>query len=166
MSKPIKETKLGQFLSSNFPKVLSTVGDALPNSGVLGIVKNLIGSDESLSPAQKSEALQKVQDFEKEIFEAELKDRDSARNREIQINATANSSWLSRNTVSIIALSYTIFNFVIYIMILAFNLKIAENMQVLIVNSITNIAMLIVGYYFGSSMERHKTIGADDLKKA
>ena len=45
MSKPkkkFKETKLGSFLSKTAPNILGTLGDVLPNQGVLGIVKNLI----------------------------------------------------------------------------------------------------------------------------
>jgi len=38
----IKNTKLGQWLREKAPSVLETVGDLLPNSGGLGVVKNLI----------------------------------------------------------------------------------------------------------------------------
>lgn len=41
----IKNTKLGDWLREKAPKVLDLVGDALPDSGVLGIVKNLIDSE-------------------------------------------------------------------------------------------------------------------------
>lgn len=40
--KPIKETKLGQWLKDKAPSVLDTVGDLLPDQGALGVVKNLI----------------------------------------------------------------------------------------------------------------------------
>jgi len=153
-------------LSTNLPQVLHTIGDVLPDKGALGILKNIIGSDKSIPPELKAEALKQIQDFEKEIFELEAKDRDSARNREIQINQNEHASWLSKNTGAIIALAYTVFNFIIYILILLGNLKVGENMAVLIVNSVTNIAMLIVGYYYGSSMERHRqTISTPDKKE-
>jgi hypothetical protein len=38
----IRDTKLGQWLKEKAPKVLETVGDLLPDSGGLGVVKNLI----------------------------------------------------------------------------------------------------------------------------
>jgi hypothetical protein len=41
----IKNTKLGDWLKDKAPKVLELVGDSLPDSGVLGIVKNLIDSE-------------------------------------------------------------------------------------------------------------------------
>ena len=42
MSKKIKDTKLGSWLAEKAPQVLGVVGDLLPDSGGLGIVKNLI----------------------------------------------------------------------------------------------------------------------------
>ena len=38
--KKIKDTKLGAWLKSKAPKVLDVMGDALPDKGALGIVKN------------------------------------------------------------------------------------------------------------------------------
>ena len=43
--KKFNETKIGGFLASKAPKVLSALGDVLPNQGTLGVVKNLITSD-------------------------------------------------------------------------------------------------------------------------
>ncbi len=40
--KRIRDTKLGQWLREKAPGVLETVGDLLPDSGGLGVVKNLI----------------------------------------------------------------------------------------------------------------------------
>ena len=38
----IKNTKLGAWLKSKAPNVLSTVGELLPDQGALGLVKNLL----------------------------------------------------------------------------------------------------------------------------
>ena len=43
--KKIKETKLGSWLKNKAPQVLDVVGDLLPDSGGLGVVKNLIDKD-------------------------------------------------------------------------------------------------------------------------
>jgi hypothetical protein len=40
--KKIRDTKLGTWLKEKAPSVLETVGDLLPDSGGLGVVKNLI----------------------------------------------------------------------------------------------------------------------------
>lgn len=51
--KPIKDTKLGKWLTKNAPDVAETVGELLPDSGALGIVKRLLGK-ESESPEVRS----------------------------------------------------------------------------------------------------------------
>ena len=43
--KKIRDTKLGAWLSEKAPQVLGVVGDLLPDSGGLGVVKNLIDND-------------------------------------------------------------------------------------------------------------------------
>jgi len=44
--KKIRDTKLGQFLREKAPSVLDVVGDLLPDSGALGVVKNLLSKTE------------------------------------------------------------------------------------------------------------------------
>ena len=48
--KKIKETKLGSWLASKAPQVLDVVGDLLPDSGGLGVVKNLKGGKRNTDP--------------------------------------------------------------------------------------------------------------------
>lgn len=48
----VKNTKVGNWLRANAPKVLDVVGDVLPDSGTLGIVKNLIDNDPDI-PKEK-----------------------------------------------------------------------------------------------------------------
>ena len=48
----IKHTKLGVWLRENAPKVLDVVGDVLPESGAMGIVKNLLDNDPDI-PKEK-----------------------------------------------------------------------------------------------------------------
>ena len=53
MDKPkIKDTALGAWLRDKAPDVLSTVGDLLPDSGGLGVVKNLLASKEGIDPEE------------------------------------------------------------------------------------------------------------------
>ncbi len=58
--KKIKDTKLGSWLAEKAPQVLGVVGDLLPDSGGLGIVKNLIDQD----PKVDSEEAQRIIDAE------------------------------------------------------------------------------------------------------
>jgi hypothetical protein len=60
----IKDTKLGEWLKSQAPSIFDTVGDLLPEKGVLGVVKNLIDK-EDLTHEQKVE-------FDKLKYEQEM----------------------------------------------------------------------------------------------
>ena len=55
--KKFSETKVGQFLAKSAPGILGTVGDILPDNGVLGVVKNLISKEESLPAEDKEKAM-------------------------------------------------------------------------------------------------------------
>lgn len=44
--KRIKDTRLGEWLKNKSPEVFETFKDALPNSGVTGLIKNMLGSDD------------------------------------------------------------------------------------------------------------------------
>ena len=46
MAKKIKDTGLGKWLKAKAPKILESVGDLLPDNGGLGIVKNLLESED------------------------------------------------------------------------------------------------------------------------
>ena len=52
--KKIKDTKLGAWLSEKAPSILGVVGDLLPDSGALGVVKNLIDKDDSVDSEEGS----------------------------------------------------------------------------------------------------------------
>lgn len=51
-NKKIKDTKLGSWLREKAPDVLDTVGDLLPDSGGLGVVKNLLNLKPDLDPEE------------------------------------------------------------------------------------------------------------------
>jgi len=59
-TKKVKDTKVGQWLREKAPSVLEVVGDALPDRGVLGVVKNLVDRD----PTIDSASLHKIIDEE------------------------------------------------------------------------------------------------------
>tara|TARA_R110001599_G_scaffold62470_1_gene173870 strand:+ start:1044 stop:1277 length:234 start_codon:yes stop_codon:yes gene_type:complete len=61
LKKTFKETKIGAFLSSKAPKVLQALGDILPNQGTLGVVKNLITSDNKIKAIDKEQALKLIE---------------------------------------------------------------------------------------------------------
>ena len=81
----IKDTKIGKFLADKAPNVLKMVGSALPDNGTLGIIKNLIDGEPDLSPEEKAQMHQQLV----ELYNLEVKDRDSARNREVEMMKAA-----------------------------------------------------------------------------
>ena len=86
--KRFKETKVGVFLKKKAPAILDTVGEFLPDQGGLGIVKNLITSDNTIEPKDKETALK-------------LLDQDIAEMGNISerwASDMKSDSWLSKNT--------------------------------------------------------------------
>ena len=86
--KKFKDTKVGKFLSKAAPGILGTVGEVLPDSGVLGVVKNLISKDEALPPEDKEKAMKLL---EMDIIEMQEVSKRWASDMQ-------SDSWLSKNT--------------------------------------------------------------------
>lgn len=95
MKKPFKETKIGIFLKEKAPAILDKIGDVLPDKGVLGIVKNIIDKDETLSPEDKAHALKLLEMDMDEI-------REITKRWEADMSS---DSWLSKNSRPIVLLS-------------------------------------------------------------
>ena len=86
--KTFKETKIGAFLSSKAPKVLQALGDVLPNQGTLGVVKNLITSDNKIKAVDKEQAMKLIDQDMQELKEVSSRWRADMKS----------DSWLSKNT--------------------------------------------------------------------
>lgn len=139
--KPFKETKVG--------KLLSKATSLLPESGVLGVLKQVIDTDDTLSPEEKEEAHKALI----EAYKTEVADRDSARNREIEIAKTGKID-LMYNLTGIVGLGA--FAFIVYAIVY---LEIpSENKEVWIhlIGICEGIVLSIFGYFFGTSMKDSK----------
>tara|TARA_R100001440_G_scaffold73760_1_gene98573 strand:+ start:548 stop:997 length:450 start_codon:yes stop_codon:yes gene_type:complete len=143
--KKLKDTKVGQWLGKNAPKVLDAVGDLLPDQGALGVVKNLIQGDPDIEPSQKAE-------FARMAFELESADRASARNREIEVaKATGKQDWMMWVTgiVGLLSFMFTIYA-VVYID------SVRENE--LFIHLMGMIEGVVIGnifaYYYGASVKK------------
>ena len=139
--KPFKETKVG--------KLLGNISGILPENGVLGVLKQVIDTDDTLTPEEKEEAHKWLI----EAYKAEVEDRDSARNREIEIAKTGKFD-LMYNLTGIVGLSA--FSFIVYAIVY---LEIpAENKEVWIhlIGICEGIVLSIFGYFFGTSMKDSK----------
>jgi hypothetical protein len=67
--KKIKDTALGKWLKSKAPKVLDVMGDALPDKGALGIVKNLLGNEPDVDPAEAQAMIDAEVRFQENVTE-------------------------------------------------------------------------------------------------
>ena len=67
--KKIKNTKLGAWLKSKAPNVLDVVGDLLPDSGGLGIVKNLIDKEPDVDSTEAQAVIDAEVRFQENVTE-------------------------------------------------------------------------------------------------
>jgi len=67
--KRIRETRLGQWLRDKAPDVLDTVGDLLPDSGGLGVVKNLLDRSPDVDPEEAKAVLEAEVQFQNNVTE-------------------------------------------------------------------------------------------------
>ena len=139
--KPFKDTKVG--------KLLGNLGGILPDKGVLGVLKQVIDTDDTLTPEEKEDAHNALI----EAYKAEVADRESARQREVEIAKTGRFD-LMYNLTGVVGLGA--FAFIVYAIVY---LEIpAENKEVWIhlIGICEGIVLSIFGYFFGTSMKNDK----------
>jgi hypothetical protein len=141
--KKIKDTKIGKFLAEKAPQILAVVGDVLPEQGTLGIVKNLISKDPDLTPEEKQEIHNRLVEF----YKLEVEDRDSARQREVEMVKAGSDDWMM-NFTGVVGLG----GFVLLLVAIVFIEVPVHNKELMIHTTgiVEGIVLSIVGYYFGS----------------
>jgi hypothetical protein len=143
--KPFRETKLGQFLANKAPKILDTVGDLLPDQGVIGIVKRLISNDPDIPEADRLEYEKLSMQFEKEMFGIETEDRKSARLREVEVARTIKHDFLMYVVGGVILAAFLV---VVYASVF---MDAGGETFVRISTMVETLTVAIVSYYYGSS---------------
>ena len=145
--KKLKETKLGQTLKRVAPQVLDFVGDVLPSSGALGVVKNILDKDENIDPATK----QMLHDQLVETYKLEVADRDSARKREVDISKSGGNDWMMNLTgiVGLVCFIFIVYS-VVYIPEVLHNELFVHLMGLIEGVVIGN----IFAYYYGTSSKK------------
>ena len=141
--KKFKGTKLGKFIKLKAPKVLDVAGDLLPDEGLLGVVKNLIDNEPDLSPEEKQQIHERLVDF----YKLEVEDRNSARQREIEMVKAGSGDWMM-NATGVIGLG----SFLLLLIAIVF-MDVPESNKELMIHTtgiVEGIVLSIVGYYFGS----------------
>jgi uncharacterized protein YacL len=142
--KKIRDTKIGKFLMEKAPKVLDVVGNLLPNSGALGIIKNLINSSPDIVEEDKAAISEELV----KIYELEVQDRDSARNREVEIAKTSKHDYLFHITGIIGLLAFC---FIVYAIVYRSIPEANKDIWIHLIGIIEGIVITIFGYFFGSS---------------
>ena len=146
--KKFKDTKVGQFLSKAAPGILGTVGDVLPDQGLLGVVKNLIQKEDPvvLPPEDKEKALK-------------LLEMDSIEMQEVSkrwSSDMASDSWLSKNTRPMTLIFLTI-SMVCLILLDSFNIQFSiDSSWVDLLKSL--LVTVYVAYYGSRGAEKFKSI--------
>jgi hypothetical protein len=146
--KKFKETKVGVFIKDKAPEILDTVGDLLPDAGVLGIVKNLVKMSDKFTPEEKELLTEDLA----QMYETEVKDRESARNREVEMSKLGSRDFMFTLT-GLIGLA--VFCFIVYA--IAF-LQIPDSNKEIWIHLIgisEGVVLSIFGYYFGSAMKKN-----------
>jgi hypothetical protein len=135
MKKKFKDTKVGQFLIGQ-KGLLNSLGNNLTDSGILGVVKDLIIADKQITPQDKEHALK-------------LLEMDSIELQEVSkrwASDMTSDSWLSKNvrplTLIFFSLSYVTGWFLEYSL-----------------QDISSVVSIIIAAYFGSrGVEKFKKI--------
>ena len=146
--KPFKETGLGKFLLGAGSTIIDVVGDALPDKGLLGVVKNLIDKDPNLSEDQKSEAHDRLV----ELYRLEVEDRDSARKREVNLRKYG-TDWMF-NLTGIVGLAA--FAFLVYTVVTTQVPESNKEIFIHLIGIVEGVTLSIFGYYFGSAIKENK----------
>jgi hypothetical protein len=86
--KKLKDTAVGKFLAKAGSSIIGSLGDVLPDKGVMGLVKNLIKKDPELPPEDKEKALALLHQDTVEMQEVSKRWESDMQS----------DSWLSKNT--------------------------------------------------------------------
>lgn len=144
------------------------VGNAIKSIGetVKSFIPNEVDKKEVDLKIQEeaNRATEQVTTQAEDQLEALLKDTSDARNREIKVNNSQNASWLSKNTLGILALGVTLGFFgMLTFMCLHTIPKENETVLNIMLGSLGSAWIGITSYYFGSSAGS-KTSG-DSLRR-
>jgi len=145
--KKFKDTKVGGLISKVAPGILETVGNFLPDMGILGVVGKMIKGDKNIAAIDKDEIMKLLIEEENNY----LKDRQDA--RDLQKVALQQDDLFSKRFVYVFA--FVIFGSSMAMIFLLFFVEIPEGNKTLIdmaVGAIIGSGLSgIISYFYGSS---------------
>lgn len=145
--KPFKETGLGKILLGVIPGFIKGASKALPDSGVLGVIKNLIDTAPDMSDEEKAQAHDQLV----ELYRLEVEDRDSARKREAAIVNAGGKDWMMSLT-GVVGLAA--FAFLVYTVVTTNVPESNKEIFIHMIGIVEGVALSIFGYYFGSAVKK------------
>jgi hypothetical protein len=144
--KKLKDTAVGKFLAKAGSSIIGSLGDVLPDRGVMGLVKNLIKKDPELLPEDKEKALA-------------LLHQDTVEMQEVSKRWQADmksDSWLSKNTRPITLIFLTV---CMMLLIFIDSTGLDFNVDSGWVDLLKSLLITVYVAYFGSrGAEKFKTI--------
>lgn len=144
-----KQSRLSAFIKDKAPKLLDMVEDVLPDSGALGVVKNLIADSTELTTEEK-EAAKGLAELDLQAFELEVEDRKSAREL-YSTNDIMQKVFAAVFLVGYMALSY----YLLRVLMGAEDMpKLAETMVTMIWTGTSTKLGTIVDFFFGGSVQK------------
>lgn len=138
--KPFKETGLG--------KLVGKLSSILPKDGVLGVVRDLLDGDDSLTPEERESLLNESL----EAYKLEVSDRDSARKREVYLRKYG-TDWMF-NVTGIVGL--LAFGFLVYTVVTTQVPESNKEIFIHLLGIVEGVALSIFGYYFGSAKKENR----------
>ena len=142
--KKFKDTKVGKFLLKKLPDLVSGI---LPDKGILGVLKNIIDSDDTTAPEEKEQLHKELVEF----YELEVADRDSARRREVEVAKTG------KKDIMMLATGLTgLLSFIFMIYAVVYIPSVMENdLFVHLMGMIEGVVVSnIFAYYYGTSAKQ------------
>ena len=134
MKKKFKDTKVGKFLHNNGSNIIETIGDVLPSTRVLSLVKQLITKDQSLLKMDSIE-MQEVSNR----WNSDMK----------------SDSWLSKNTRPLTLIYLTIITS-IYILLDSFDMAAIDGAWIELLKTL--LVTIYVAYFGSRGFEKIQSI--------
>jgi hypothetical protein len=154
-------------LKSVAPALATAVGGPLGGAAVSMIADKLGLDDKTVEGVTQAliadpSKLTKLKEMELEFAKIDAQDRDSARNREIEM-AKSDVHFVTKNITSILAIGILTGSLIIAMLVFFVDFPDSqENILIFVLGSLFSIATQVVSYYFGSSQgSKDKT---DELK--
>lgn len=145
---------LNDIITGGAATLIKTVGDS---------VKQFVTTDKDRAEIDLkvqelvSKHMQNMTTLAQQELDTQMKEMDSARNREIKLNESVSAGWLSKNTSSLLALGTVLLTFGLLAFMMFGNWpKEKENIMFAVLGFLGGAATSVLSYFFGSSVSSAK----------